>query len=95
MVPATSAHKKVPTYAMGISMSPFSTLPVELPPEYANFANVFVNPTRENLPEHSKFDLKIKLQDPSNLLSPRASYNLPPSEKQAFKAYVDDALSKG
>jgi hypothetical protein len=44
-----------------------STLPVELPPEYAN---IFINPTVENLPEHSKFDLKIELQDPSDLPSP-------------------------
>jgi hypothetical protein len=48
---------------MGISVSPSSTPLVELPPEYADFADVFINPTRENLPEHSKFDLKIKLQD--------------------------------
>jgi hypothetical protein len=95
MVPVTSAHEKVPAYIMGISVSPSSTLPVKLPPEYADFADVSINLTRENLPEHSKFDLKIKLQDPSNFPSPQASYNLLLSKKQALKAYIDDTLSKG
>jgi hypothetical protein len=76
-------------------VSPSSFLPISIPPEYADFEDVFTNPTIEHLPEHSKFDLKIELQDPSNLPLPHTSYNLPPSEKQALKAYIDDTLTKG
>jgi hypothetical protein len=60
-----------------------------------DFADVFVNPTLKHLPEHSKFDLKIELHDPSDLPVPQASYNLPLLERQALKAYVKNALSKG
>lgn len=95
LTPSLSAHEKVPIYNLEISLSPSSVPTVSIPLEYADFSDVFTNPTIEHLPEHSKFDLKIELQDPTNLPSPRASYNLPPSEKQALKNYVDDALTKG
>jgi hypothetical protein len=95
MTPSTSACERVPVYNFEISMSPSSLPPISIPLEYADFEDVFTNPTIEHLPEHSKFDLKIELQDPSNLPPPHASYNLPPSEKQALKAYVNNALAKG
>jgi hypothetical protein len=76
-----SACERVPVYNFKISVSPSSLLPTLIPPEYTDFEDVFTNPTIEHLSEHSKFDLKIEFQDPSNLPPPCASYNLPPLER--------------
>jgi hypothetical protein len=50
MTPSISACERVPVYNFEISVSPSSLPPVSIPPEYADFEDVFTNPTIEHLP---------------------------------------------
>jgi len=66
-----------------------------LPEIYKEFEDVFAPPDISNLPEHSKFDLKIELKDPNNLPPARPIYSLAPAEKEVLRKYISDALKFG
>jgi hypothetical protein len=54
----------------------------ELPPQYQDLVNVFTLPDISNLLEHSKYDLKIELKNPTNL--PLALFIILPQPKKKF-----------
>lgn len=74
-----------------------STPKVELPPAYADFADVFNSRNTDTLPiSRPNFDLTIRLIDPKDQTIPDSSiYQLSTIETDALKAYIDEMLAKG
>jgi len=67
--------------------------PIILPPEFADFADVFQKP-EVPLPPHRPFDHTIKLND--SFVPWRAkNYSLNPKEMEALKAFIDENLKEG
>jgi len=66
---------------------------IVLPPEFANFADVFTKP-KVPLPPHCPFDHTIELDD--SFVPRRAkNYSLNSKEMEALKAFIDENLKEG
>jgi len=67
--------------------------PIVLPPEFADFADVFTKP-EVPLPPHHSFDHTIELDD-SFVLRQVKNYSLNPKEMEALKMFIDENLKEG
>jgi hypothetical protein len=65
-----------------------------LPPEYADFADVFSEARSNVLAPHRPYDLKIDLEDGAEI-TPGHVYSLSPSELKAICEFLDEHLNYG
>lgn len=76
------------------TLAAVSTDSSTIPPEYADFADVFDKAKADSLPEHRDFDMKIELEEGK---SPPLSriYPLSPKEQQALREWLDENIANG
>jgi transposase InsO family protein len=87
-VPAKTAEANKPRKAV----SPDSLL--ELPDEFADFADVFGKKAAESLPPYRPFDCAIDLHDGASIPRSRR-FRMSADEQKLASEYVDDFLAKG
>jgi hypothetical protein len=67
---------------------------VDIPSEFAEFADVFSKTNADSLPEHTKYDHHIELED--GKIPPFGRlYGLSETELKALDTYLKENLSKG
>jgi transposase InsO family protein len=74
--------------------TPLQEILVQLPPQYHEYAEVFLKSKADILPEHRPFDCEIKLKDEKAPLPFKKIYNLSPVEQDALKTYINEMLKK-
>lgn len=66
-----------------------------LPPQIADYADVFDPDRAKRLPKHTKWDMKINLDATKELPKPRGMIKLTLEEQAAVEEYVNEMLEKG
>jgi len=65
-----------------------------VPPEYHDFANIFLEGEAKTLPPHRPYDHKINLEEGTEPPF-RKIYNMSETELKLLKDYIDNMLGKG
>jgi len=67
---------------------------MEIPPEFQQYLQVFLDEEAQQLPKHQPWDHKIDLL-PEKLMRKTSIYHLTPPEKVTLKKYITNSLKQG